>query len=56
MATLRPVQLVAEASSEDGSIDIRTVIDALRWDEDIVIEEPSEAEPSAVPTPEASPG
>ena len=53
--TLRPAQLIAEATSEDGTIDIRTVIDASRWDEDIVIEEPSEAEPSAVPTPEPSP-
>ncbi len=50
--TLRPAQLVAEATSEDGTVDIRTVIDASRWDEDIVIEEPSETEPS----PEASSG
>ena len=53
--TLRPAQLIAEATSEDGTIDIRTVIDASRWDEDIVIEEPSESEPSAAPTPEPSP-
>ena len=52
--TLRPAQLVAEATSEDGTIDIRTVIDASRWDEDIVIEEPSETEPSRCP-PEPSP-
>lgn len=54
--TLRPAQLVAEATSEDGTVDIRTVIDASRWDEDLVIEEPSETEPSAAPSSAASPG
>jgi hypothetical protein len=53
--TLRPAQLISEATSEDGTIDIRTVIDASQWDEDIVIEEPSEAEPPAEATPEPSP-
>jgi hypothetical protein len=38
--TLRPVHLVADAKSADGTIDIHTVIDAGHWDEDLVIEEP----------------
>jgi hypothetical protein len=41
--TLRPVRLIAEGSSEDGSVRIRVRLDAGRWDEDLVIEQPSES-------------
>jgi hypothetical protein len=39
-ATLRPARLVLEMTSEDGSMDLRLVIDASRWDEPVMIEEP----------------
>ena len=38
--TLRPVHLVLELRSDDGAVDVRIVVDASRWDEDLVIEEP----------------
>jgi hypothetical protein len=41
VATLRPVRLVMEMRSEDGSVDLRLVLDASRWDDPgVVIEEP----------------
>jgi hypothetical protein len=49
--TLRPAHLVVDATSEDGTIDIHTEVDASQWDEDLVIEEP--AGPVATPEPSA---
>jgi hypothetical protein len=41
VATLRPAHLVVEMRSEDGSVDLRLVLDAGRWDDPgVVIEEP----------------
>ncbi len=51
--TLRPVHLVAHATSEDGTTDIQTEIDVSQWDEDLVIEEPSG--PVATPAPSEAP-
>jgi hypothetical protein len=42
-ATLRPVHLVVDVTSDDGSIDVHLAVDASHWDEDLVIEEPSAA-------------
>ena len=40
--TLRPAQLVVDATSDDGAVDIHAVIDASEWDGDVVIDEPVE--------------
>lgn len=42
--TLRPAHLVVDATSADGSVAIHVELNTSRWDEDLVIEEPS-AEP-----------
>jgi hypothetical protein len=42
-ATLRPVHLVLDVVSDDGSVDLELVLDASHWDEDVAIEEPSAA-------------
>jgi hypothetical protein len=41
--TLRPVHLVVDVQSDDGTVDLELVVDASHWDEDLVIEEPSTA-------------
>jgi hypothetical protein len=41
--TLRPVHLVVDVQSDDGTVDLELVVDASRWDEDLAIEEPSSA-------------
>jgi hypothetical protein len=41
--TLRPVHLVVDVQSDDGTVDLELVVDASHWDEDTVIEEPSTA-------------
>jgi len=51
--TLRPAHLVADATSDDGTIDIHTEVDISRWDEDLVIEEPTG--PVATPAPSGAP-
>ena len=40
--TLRPAQLIADAKSADGTVDIHAVIDASDWDGNSVIDEPVE--------------
>lgn len=45
-ATLRPVHLVVDLISDDGTVIVRLVVDASHWDEDLAIDEPS-----AVPSP-----
>jgi hypothetical protein len=41
VSTLRPAHLVLDMRSEDGSVDLRLVIDASRWDDPgVVIDEP----------------
>ena len=40
-ATLRPVQLLVDMRSEDGSVDLHLVVDVDGWDEDLVIDEPA---------------
>jgi hypothetical protein len=39
--TLRPVHLVVDVQSDDGSLDLELVVDASHWDEDLAIEAPS---------------
>jgi hypothetical protein len=41
--TLRPVHLVVDVQSDDGTVDLELVVDASHWDEDLAIEEPSSA-------------
>jgi len=41
--TLRPAHLDVELVSDDGTVDVRLVVDASHWDEDLVIDEPSAA-------------
>jgi hypothetical protein len=41
--TLRPAHLVLDATSADGAVVIHVELDASRWDEDLVIEEPPDA-------------
>jgi hypothetical protein len=41
--TLRPVHVELDVASDDATVDLRLVIDASRWDEDLAIEEPSAA-------------
>jgi len=50
--TLRPAHLIANATSEDGTVDIETKIDVSHWDEDLVIDEPTG--PVATPAPSPS--
>jgi hypothetical protein len=38
--TLRPAHIVLDATSADGAVVIHVELDASRWDEDLVIEEP----------------
>ena len=40
VATLRPVQLVIDMRSDDGTVDLHLVVDASGWDENTVIDEP----------------
>ena len=40
-ATLRPVQLVVDMRSDDGTVDLHLVVDASKWDEDLAIDEPA---------------
>jgi hypothetical protein len=40
-ATLRPVHLEVDMASDDGTVDLHVVVDASRWDEDLVIQEPA---------------
>jgi hypothetical protein len=46
--TLRPVHLVVDVTSTDGSVNVRLVVDASRWDTDPLISDPS-TEPTAAP-------
>ena len=39
--TLRPSRIVMDVASEDGTVDLHLVVDASRWDEELVIAEPS---------------
>lgn len=48
--TLRPARLDAVATSRDGTIRIHAVVEAGRWDEDLVIDEPS-GDQQATPPP-----
>lgn len=41
--TLRPVHLVVDVQSDDGTVDLELVVDASHWDEDLPIEAPSSA-------------
>ena len=41
--TLRPVHLVVDVQSDDGTLDLELVVDASHWDEDVAIEAPSAA-------------
>jgi hypothetical protein len=50
--SLRPVRLLLVASSDDGAVEVRFDVAASRWDEDLVIDVPTEAptgEPAASP-------
>lgn len=40
-ATLRPVQLVVDMASDDGTVDLQVVVDVSRWDEPLTIDEPA---------------
>jgi hypothetical protein len=53
-STLRPARLEVLVRSDDGTVDLRLVVDASDWDRDVTIEVPSVV-PSLVPSPSPSP-